>query len=236
RAAGLEPPAVVRTTPLEQLGGRSLRDLSPVGPYANTLLQLLTTGQMLLARHPVNQVRRQAGRLPLNTPWIWGVDQGLAEVPAGPAGRGCCWTADPVVAGLARANGCTPIWLDEQADLTPLVTSACRAMTTGRVLLHLAWPAVLTRHGLLEERRHFLQRVNDQLLEPLTHQLAQTDGNLMIALCAPSDSAAQADGQVISWVSAAGSALVRRRRFWQRGRVERGMLTDAAPFLSMWSL
>ncbi|MBF0462764.1 MAG: hypothetical protein HQL87_15415, partial [Magnetococcales bacterium] len=69
--------ALVRTSPLDLLDGCSLRDRSPVGPDAKHLLPLLTVGQLILARHPVNQERQRAGRVPLNTPWVWGVGRGF---------------------------------------------------------------------------------------------------------------------------------------------------------------
>ncbi len=228
RSAALDPPALVRTSPLEELDGCSFRKRSPVGPYANTLLSLLTVGQLVLARHPVNRDRKQAGRLPLNTPWMWGVGRGMACAPLHSAGRGYCWTGHPVVAGLARASGHALAALDEQADFSPLVTAIRSAMTTGVALIHLSLPAVLARHGLLDAHRTLLQRINDQLLEPLTRTLAGTQETMVITSLNPLSE----DGHC-PWVMASGRALARQRRFWHRGRP--GMGEEMSP-VALWSM
>ncbi|MBF0136507.1 MAG: hypothetical protein H7833_02065 [Magnetococcus sp. DMHC-1] len=66
-------PMTVRTTPLQRVEGRTTLDILPKGRDAATLIRLLTTGQLILARHPLNRARQDQGRLTLNTPWIWGV-------------------------------------------------------------------------------------------------------------------------------------------------------------------
>ncbi|MBF0160752.1 MAG: hypothetical protein HQL88_00555 [Magnetococcales bacterium] len=228
RDASLPPPAVVRSQPLDTLEGDSFRTRSPSGAYAATLLPLLTVGQLILVRHPVNQRRQQAGRVSLNTPWMWGVGSGMGGMPVRHAEVGCCWTAQPVVAGLARAKGYRLAWLDEEKDFTPLVAEICQAMTTGVVLLHLSLPAVLARHGLLEERHALLQRINDQLLEPL----AQTAEQLLIADL----DAVSTTEKTIPWVMARGRSLVRKRRFWHRGQPGVGPVLNPAQFWSLCGL
>ena len=237
RAAPQDLSLELLSLPLDALEGHSFRDHSPSGTYAPTLLQLLTVGQLILARHPVNRQRQQAGRVTLNTPWIWGVGSGMKCAPVRPAQGGCCWTTQPVLAGLARASGYRLATLDEEGDFAPLVTAACAAMATGGALIHLSLPAVLARHGLLEERQTFLQRLNDQLLEPLTHMLARTAESLLITsldpLTAHGQGAAPASGPGMPWVMARGGALLRKRRFWHWGRPGVGEVLNPAQF---WSL
>ncbi|MEO5339348.1 MAG: hypothetical protein H7837_02350 [Magnetococcus sp. MYC-9] len=237
RAATLQPAADLQTQPLERLEGRSFRACAPTGPYAATLLRLLTVGQLILARHPLNRQRQRGGRVTLNTPWMWGVGSGMGFAPHGRTGRGCCWTAEPVLAGLAHARGFRLAGLNEQEDFTPLVTALQQVRPEALNLIHLSLPSVLARHGLLEERRTFLQRVNDQLLEPLTRMLANTQESLLITSLYPPGGDDRADARpawpAVPWVMGKGRALVCGRRFWHRGRLGEGDVLDVARF---WSL
>ncbi|MBF0583984.1 MAG: hypothetical protein HQL80_07085 [Magnetococcales bacterium] len=222
------------TLPMEALEGKSFRKHAPTGPYARDLLSLLTVGQLILARHPINLERQRAGRVALNTPWIWGMGSGVAcAPPVAPARRGCCWSSHPVWAGLARGSGLTVEPLDEEADFAPLVAALHKAAGSGWAVLHLSQPALLARHGLLAQRQHCLQRINDQLLEPLSRQLASTKETLMITSTfslAPEGSSAS---RSFPWVLASGAALVRSRRFWQRGRLGVGPVLRPE---QVWSL
>ncbi|MEO5348075.1 MAG: hypothetical protein H7836_00265 [Magnetococcus sp. YQC-3] len=232
-APDLDLPPLLPLRPLEWLDGCSLRDCSPSGADARPLLQLLTVGQLLLARHPLNLERQRAGRLPLNTPWIWGVGRGVEYTPLPRMGQGRCWTGDPVLAGLVRASGGLVEMLDEQQNFAPLVEAASVAAGTGQTLLiHLTAPALLARHGLEEARQLFLQRVNAELLEPLTQRLAATRERVLMS---GMDFVWEAGEKVhrLPWVVASGSALARSRRFWHRGRLGVGDLLEPDAF---WSL
>lgn len=156
---------VAATMPaLSDLEGRSLLDVLPQGPGAAPFRSLLTTGQMALARHPVNQARARVGRLPLNTPWFWGVGAGRAVTP--PAPRGRCWTPLPAVAGLAGQRGFAATVVTEEEPLGA-IRDAVLAMTTGAALIHLASPLILARHGQWRGWQERLLNIEQELLAPI---------------------------------------------------------------------
>ncbi|MBF0110363.1 MAG: hypothetical protein HQL76_14425 [Magnetococcales bacterium] len=101
----MECPVTVAS--LDEVGGRSLLEVLPRGDKAGHLLQVLTTGQMILARARINQERVARGSLVLNTPWIHGIGTGVAlsgrDNFAGT--RGFYFGDDPVGGGLARMAG-----------------------------------------------------------------------------------------------------------------------------------
>ena len=235
RAHSPETPVMVRTHPLSCLEGRSFRTHQPSGPHANILMRLLTNGQLALARHPLNLERERTGRVTLNTPWIWGVGDGLSlpSIPPTPT-LGHCWTAHPVVAGLARASGHTVATMDEMADFSPLVAQIPNAMASGSVLIHLHGPALLARHGLTQERETLLKRVNDQLLEPLTQHLAERHHVMVIASSHALTHDGRGSHQPVSWITASGRALSKRRRFWHRGSPGRGERMTPDRFRTHW--
>lgn len=225
---------VVRTCPLVCSEGASFRQLQPSGPSAQSLLQLLTMGQLCLARHPLNVERQRSGRVALNTPWIWGVGHGMgfSSIPS-VAQPGHCWTAHPVVAGLARARGYSVATMDEMADFSHLVAMARTHIISGTVVIHLQWPAILARHGLMEERRVFLQRVNEQLLEPLTQALLGTQKRMLVTSAYSLASQGYGDHRPVPWVAASGRGLSQCKRFWHRGRFGEGETLTMDRFQTM---
>lgn len=64
--------ADTRTTPPHDLTDRSVRDDYPRGPGSDLLVDLMTRSMPLFADHPVNQRRRQQGKLPATNIWLWG--------------------------------------------------------------------------------------------------------------------------------------------------------------------
>ncbi len=59
-------------TPPHDLTGQSIRDHLPRSAEANPIVQIVNSAQMLFNRHPVNQKRVAAGKLPANSIWLWG--------------------------------------------------------------------------------------------------------------------------------------------------------------------
>lgn len=58
--------------PPHDLTNLSLRDHLPRSAAAAPLMQITTASQLLFKRHPVNQRREAAGKLPANSIWLWG--------------------------------------------------------------------------------------------------------------------------------------------------------------------
>ncbi|HID77591.1 MAG TPA: cofactor-independent phosphoglycerate mutase [Planctomycetaceae bacterium] len=74
--AGDEPPPFspdTRTTPPHDLTDKPVLDDYPRGPGSDLLSRLMSDSVELFARHPVNEARRRAGRLPATNIWLWGL-------------------------------------------------------------------------------------------------------------------------------------------------------------------
>ncbi|PLX41782.1 MAG: cofactor-independent phosphoglycerate mutase [Deltaproteobacteria bacterium] len=61
-----------KTTPPHDITGQPIHEHFPQGAGADKLLDLMLSSQMVLKRHPVNQARREEGRLEVNSSWLWG--------------------------------------------------------------------------------------------------------------------------------------------------------------------
>lgn len=96
----------LRTRSLAQVRDQALDGALFAGEEALAWTRWLTEVQMLLAQSPVNAARERAGRLPVNSLWLWGGGVPPA-LPASRQGRPDVLVGDdPLIAGLARHLGC----------------------------------------------------------------------------------------------------------------------------------
>jgi len=90
------------TPPLSAVAGRRIERLLAETAQARRLRTLLNEAQMLLHAHPVNQQRESAGRMPINSLWLWGAGRLPARLESGFDG---VWSTNPLALGLGRAAG-----------------------------------------------------------------------------------------------------------------------------------
>ncbi|MBF0588998.1 MAG: hypothetical protein HQL53_07720 [Magnetococcales bacterium] len=177
---------------LARLEGASMADFLPDEKEAKPLHEALMMAQLMVARAPVNRARSREGRLVLNAPWLWGIGPGVGDHSDSVADTGpdesCCWSPEPLLAGLARMNGMIPVLLPEEEPLDA-IWSAMEARGDGesgrdgsdRHLVHLISPALLGRHGMREERLTRLERIDAQLIAPWVDALVRRGQRLIIA-------------------------------------------------------
>jgi hypothetical protein len=90
----------LETTALPEASGRSIDDLLPRGADASAWRARLNEVQMLLHGHAVNEERESAGKVPINSVWLWGGGK-LSNAVSAPFAA--VWSRDPFAAGLAQA-------------------------------------------------------------------------------------------------------------------------------------
>ncbi len=96
----VERAPALETTPLPEAAGRSIDALLPRGADASFWRARLNDMQMLLHGHAVNEQRESAGKLPINSVWLWGGGN-MANAVTAPFNA--VWSGDPFAAGLAQA-------------------------------------------------------------------------------------------------------------------------------------
>ncbi len=69
---GEEAPNRVSCTPPHDIMGQPIRNYLPADYGTNKLHRLMEAARGILENHPVNQRRKQAGKLPANGIWLWG--------------------------------------------------------------------------------------------------------------------------------------------------------------------
>jgi hypothetical protein len=88
--------------PLSAIVGRSIERQLPATPQTSGLRKLLNEAQMVLHRHPVNAAREEAGRMPINSLWLWGGGTRPKHTQRSFDG---IWSTHPLAVGLGRAAG-----------------------------------------------------------------------------------------------------------------------------------
>jgi hypothetical protein len=111
--------AEFKVPPLSAIAGRRIDRQLPEGQPTAWLRKLLNEAQMVLHAHPINTARESAGRLPINSLWLWGAGVLPSTMRSDFDG---VWSMQALAIGLARAAGvathATPI------DATTLFTHA----------------------------------------------------------------------------------------------------------------
>lgn len=59
-------------TPPHDITGRAVLDYLPKGEGADTLNNIMNSCQMLFHNHPINKKRKEEGKLPATSAWLWG--------------------------------------------------------------------------------------------------------------------------------------------------------------------
>jgi 2,3-bisphosphoglycerate-independent phosphoglycerate mutase len=169
----------VQTAPLPLLEGLPVWEHLPRGRGGAALHRLLNSGQMALAQYPGNRERLRAGRLPINTPWLWGIAPGW-PVPEPNPDAGWVWSADPVFLGMAVAAGWRIQLGEEGLSVWPDPDAVLARLSTGPVVLHLHLPALMACHDQSAQRLAYLHALDRLWLTPLMTRLRKQRSALTI--------------------------------------------------------
>lgn len=93
------------TTPLDAAIGQDVGHVLPTGTDAKTWIVWQNELQMLLHEHPVNEARSAAGKLPVNSLWLWG---GGVRQPVVASRYTRVWGDAAMLAGTAAARSLPP--------------------------------------------------------------------------------------------------------------------------------
>jgi hypothetical protein len=91
-----------QTPPLSAMAGRRIEQQLPEESRTAWLRKLLNEAQMVLHSHACNEARADAGRMTVNSLWLWGPGQLPCTLEAKHDG---VWSAHPLAKGLARCAG-----------------------------------------------------------------------------------------------------------------------------------
>lgn len=159
----------------------------PIGPNlprgcdnAETLLALMKLAHRVLDRHPINEERRRAGKLPANGIWFWaeGTAVALDSFPKKYGKAGLVVSAVPLVQGIARLTG-LDITLVEGAtgeldtNYEGKTEAAVTALRDGYdfTAVHVEAPDECTHNGDTEGKIKAIEYLDGRVVAPLVQKL-----------------------------------------------------------------
>ncbi|GIW88859.1 MAG: cofactor-independent phosphoglycerate mutase [Isosphaeraceae bacterium] len=179
-----------RTTPPHDVPDQPAADHLPEGTGARLLREVMREAESILAEHPVNRARVEAGQRPANAIWLWG--QGRA--PSVPRFselhglRGAIISAVDLVRGTGMLAGWTRIdvpgatgYLD--TDYAAKGRYAIEALRThDLVCVHIEAPDEASHEGRPEAKVEALERIDEAIVAPL-HEALRVQGAYRILIC-----------------------------------------------------
>ncbi|ABK44265.1 hypothetical protein Mmc1_1757 [Magnetococcus marinus MC-1] len=215
-----ESPWQSRSLSMRVVEGASAGEIMPTGDDGKRLQNFSMALQLALARNPVNEARKAANRLPLNTPWFWGMG-GAPDAAAAQRWQGA-WllSSDVAVLGMGKWCGWQTKALPEDEsnwrwdrDVEPYLKLA----RGEDVVMHLQGPAIYARHGMDEDRKRLMALWDRTHFVALERALAAAKVDLVVVEGFPLEE--QGIGTVSTasrWFYAPAGRLLRPIRLWKR--------------------
>ena len=172
-----------RTQPPHDIPDQPVDRHLPHGPGSELLIDLMNRSQSILADHPVNRRRRDAGDRTATQIWLWG--QGRApQLPSFERQhnvRGCLTTGVDLIRGIAILIGWDRLevpgvtdYLD--TDYTAQGDSAVKALQRyDLVCVHVEAPDEASHEGRLDAKIDALEQTDRHIVGPLMEHLATMD-------------------------------------------------------------
>ena len=176
-----------RATPPHDLTDKSVADDFPRGPGSDFLNDLMARSVVLFNIHPVNDVRKKAGKLPATNIWLWGLGKTPSLTPFFElhGKRGAMITAVDLLRGLAALMGWRRIevpgatgYLD--TDYAAKGRYAVEALsTTDIVCVHVEATDEASHEGRADAKIKALEEIDSKIVAPL-HAALQKHGDYRI--------------------------------------------------------
>jgi len=169
-----------RLTPPHDITGQEVEDHLPQGEGSERLRDLMRRAAAILARHPVNDARRAAGKPQASSIWFWG--QGTR--PAVPTLRerfgveGSVISAVDLVNGIGRLAGLEPIKVPGATGFldTDYAAKARYGLNSLRhkdfLLLHIEAPDEAGHMGRADLKQEAIERIDELIIGPMLPGLA----------------------------------------------------------------
>ncbi|MDD4715061.1 MAG: 2,3-bisphosphoglycerate-independent phosphoglycerate mutase [Oscillospiraceae bacterium] len=179
--AGADIKGLEAAAPHDHLGNQ-IGPLLPRGcKNADVLKTLMKRANEILDRHPINDARRKAGKLPANGIWFWaeGTAVKLPSFVKKYGKTGVVISAVPLCHGIARLAGLDVSMVEGatgelDTNYQGKVDAAVGALQNGYdfAAIHVEAPDECTHNGDLAGKIEAIRRIDALVVEPLTKALA----------------------------------------------------------------
>ena len=168
-----------RTTPPHDLTDQSVADDYPRGPGSDLLNEIMHRSVDCFGAHPVNEARRQAGRLAATNVWLWGLGRRPRLRPFAEAygKRGVMITAVDLLRGLAALMGWPRVEVPGATGYTDTDYGAkgryavAALPTTDLVCVHIEATDEASHEGDVQAKIEALEQIDRHVVAPLLSAL-----------------------------------------------------------------
>lgn len=184
-----EGPDGLQTTPPHDISGQLVAPYADVYRSQPVLLDFMEKAAVILGDHPVNRTRRESGRRPANSVWLWG--QGRA--PSMPTLKeraglsGAMISAVDLLKGIGVYAGLDPVFVPGatgylDTNYAGKVAAALSALDRGNfVYVHIEAPDEAGHEGSLPKKIEAIEAFDRQVVGPVVEGLQRfSQVNLLI--------------------------------------------------------
>ena len=168
--------------PPHDFSGKVVDNRLPQGTNAALLLRWMEQARVLLAEHPINQSRKQAGKNPANAIWFWGEGRKPALMPflEKTGLRGAVISAVDLIQGIGRCAEMDVIKVEGatgtfETNFSGKAQAAIHALKfdTDYVYIHVEAPDECGHHGQVKEKVYSIEQIDKQIIGPVWAYLEQ---------------------------------------------------------------
>jgi 2,3-bisphosphoglycerate-independent phosphoglycerate mutase len=170
----------MKTVAPHDITGRAIEYFVPSGPGAGEIIALMEQGKKILSEHPVNNMRRSAGKRPANAIWLWGQGRAprIIKLTDHYGIRGGVISAVDLLNGIGTYAGLEVIHVE---GMTGYIDTNYRGKVLGAlhalkdmdfVFLHVEAPDEMGHEGNLEGKIHAIEDFDRQVVGPVMDGLA----------------------------------------------------------------
>ncbi|MEN6339664.1 MAG: cofactor-independent phosphoglycerate mutase [Clostridiaceae bacterium] len=178
-------------TPPHDISGQSVSGKLPQGTNAGMLMEWMKQAFALLAGHPINQARVQAGKNPANAIWFWGEGRKpkLSPFIEKTGLSGAVISAVDLIQGIGKCAGMEVIKVEGatgtfETNFSGKAQAAVDALSRGidYVYIHLEAPDECGHHGQVKEKIYSIEQIDEKVLAPVWNYLEKSGEDYRILL------------------------------------------------------
>lgn len=179
-------------TPPHDITDKPVTGKLPKGPLGAFYTEMMKRSYDLLKDHPINVKRKQEGKKPANSIWLWGegTKPALANFERVHSLKGGIISAVDLIKGIGMLAGMEIIDVegatgDYKTDFTAKANCAADKLLNGLdfVYIHIEAPDECGHHGDYEHKVYSIQEIDGKVIKRLIERLEDAGEDYAILVC-----------------------------------------------------
>lgn len=179
-------------TPPHDITDKPITGKLPKGPLGAIYTEMMKRSYDLLKDHPINLKRKQEGKKPANSIWLWGegTKPALANFERVHSLKGGIISAVDLIKGIGMLAGMEIIDVegatgDYKTDFTAKANCAADKLLNGLdfIYIHIEAPDECGHHGDYEHKVYSIQEIDGKVIKRLIERLEDAGEDYAILVC-----------------------------------------------------